>query len=284
MATYDEAMTTSRVVTLFLLLVMAILTAGFIFMNRTVLRGETSFDFGVVAVDPEGTIIGHTFELVNESGQPLTIDQIKPSCSCVSARAASREIPPGGTVMIHATLQLTESSRKNERIHVLFESVGNRRLHLKAQGRRRMPLFISTAHASLDDAGRGVVPLQLELWNDDDTPCVHFQRGLPIEVTIDEWKRIKPRNTKTGHPALWRTTVSIDASVVAPSDDQVITFYPCFEENTEPFNIPLRWMHPAAPPTGAPPASTPQASIPQEVTPVESPADPATTRPASGTP
>jgi hypothetical protein len=58
---------------------------------------ETEFNFGKI---PQGKPVYHNFAVVNNSSQPLKIDNIQASCGCTTPEWSRDAIAPGATAQI----------------------------------------------------------------------------------------------------------------------------------------------------------------------------------------
>jgi hypothetical protein len=80
--------------------------------TTTSLPYVASYDFGSI-YQGETKPIRHDFVLRNNTNQPVTIDQIKPTCGCTTAildtvgSDESATVPPGATVTIHVAVDPT---------------------------------------------------------------------------------------------------------------------------------------------------------------------------------
>ena len=75
------------------------------------------FDFGQV---DQGMTVDHVFRLVNQGTEPLTLEQVQPSCGCTVAVTSATIIPPGqsGELTIQLdTLKLAGHTTKTVAIH-----------------------------------------------------------------------------------------------------------------------------------------------------------------------
>lgn len=78
-----------------------------------------SRDFGSV---PRGPVISHPFRIVNNTGQPVHINNVRVSCGCVTARALKNYLKPGEETAVFA--QMDTSRFENSRtvtIYVTFD-------------------------------------------------------------------------------------------------------------------------------------------------------------------
>ncbi len=74
---------------------------------------EKVHNFGVLYVEDHKTV-DHRFTLQNAGDQPLLIRDIKTSCGCTQAEISSREIPPGETATLDASLQSRNRQGKEQ--------------------------------------------------------------------------------------------------------------------------------------------------------------------------
>ena len=75
-------------------------------------------DFGTV---PRGPTLVHYFRLTNNTDQPLVIGNVRVSCGCVTASAASAQVPPGKTTAITAQMDTRRfTGSKTVTIYVQF--------------------------------------------------------------------------------------------------------------------------------------------------------------------
>src|SRR5262245_11074618 len=62
---------------------------------------QLSRDFGSV---PRGTIQTHAFRVVNKTGTPVHIANVRASCGCVTARALQHDLAPGQETSVYVTM------------------------------------------------------------------------------------------------------------------------------------------------------------------------------------
>lgn len=74
---------------------------------------EKVHDFGVLYVEDHKTV-DHRFTLQNAGDEPLLIRDIKTSCGCTQAEISRREIPPGETATLDASLQSRNRQGKEQ--------------------------------------------------------------------------------------------------------------------------------------------------------------------------
>ncbi len=77
---------------------------------------EKIHDFGTLYVEDQKTV-DHRFTLSNAGDEPLVIRDIKTSCGCTQAAISRREIPPGESASLDASLQSRNRDGK-ERIRI----------------------------------------------------------------------------------------------------------------------------------------------------------------------
>jgi hypothetical protein len=58
---------------------------------------QTEFDFGKI---PQGKPVFHNFEIVNNSSEPLTLQNVQASCGCTTPEWSKDPIAPGATAII----------------------------------------------------------------------------------------------------------------------------------------------------------------------------------------
>jgi hypothetical protein len=96
---------------------------------------ELSKDFGSV---PRGPTLRHPFHVVNNTGSPLNISNVRVSCGCVSATALKGYLRPGEDTYVVAYMDTTRfTGLKSVTIYVTFDrpSFEEVRLWVQANGR-----------------------------------------------------------------------------------------------------------------------------------------------------
>ena len=90
----------------------------YVTVGRPLLSGEHDHDFGIVEVAGSGQAVSvsHTFVLSNRTGKPVTIQDIKTSCSCSVASLSTETVEPGGTIEIKAQLSMNQDGRKRAKV------------------------------------------------------------------------------------------------------------------------------------------------------------------------
>src|SRR5262249_38855322 len=96
---------------------------------------ELTKDFGSV---PRGPAVSHPFRLTNNTGQQVHIRGVRVSCGCTSASAEDRDVAPGKSTVINATMDTRRFiGFKQVTIYVTFDEpqYDEVRLIVRANGR-----------------------------------------------------------------------------------------------------------------------------------------------------
>ena len=103
---------------------------------RGPLAGDTSHDFGVVAITADRTDVTHTFHLTNRTDHTVRIERIVPDCGCVQFTPGSAVVEPGQSVDLPATMSVYSDGVKRVDVRLLLGDSGVQHMHLTATGRR----------------------------------------------------------------------------------------------------------------------------------------------------
>jgi hypothetical protein len=74
----------------------------------------------------EGTVIEHTFKVMNQGDGLLKVRDVKPTCGC-SVANFDRAVPPGGEGKIYVKTKKVQKGRKRDRIRVYTNDPANSR-------------------------------------------------------------------------------------------------------------------------------------------------------------
>ncbi|HWY87171.1 MAG TPA: DUF1573 domain-containing protein [Gemmataceae bacterium] len=102
---------------------------------------ELSKDFGSV---PHGTVAVHHFRLVNNTGSPVRITNVRVSCGCTSARALQTNLVPGQETSILAQMDTRRFyGTKTVTIYVQYDQPSFEEVRLSVQANSRDDLAYS---------------------------------------------------------------------------------------------------------------------------------------------
>lgn len=214
-------------------------------LGRPGLAGLASHDFGIVRFQDEHDAAQHTFELVNRTGEPIRIVEVKPSCACLEPdpQLSAEVIQPGETLRVDTWMTFEKSERKDETVTLIMEGRGARVLRLRAHARRRNQLQPVGGGAVLLDVVNPThlkLPIDVEVWEEDGAePQLELSGPPSVTLSFDEWKMIREANPARGWPETWRAIVHVD-----PGDGQI----PVGEILTVALNERQKLEIPLAPP------------------------------------
>ena len=113
-------------------------------------------DFGPVQ---RGPAVSHPFRLTNNTGQPIHIAGVRVSCGCTSASAAERDVPPGKSTVINATMDTRRFiGHKQVTIYVTLDQPQWEEVRLVVRANGRDDLNLTPESFALGQAKRGTSP------------------------------------------------------------------------------------------------------------------------------
>lgn len=189
-----------------LAIVVSVATGGWWYMakGRFAFAGDTTHDFGQVAVLGRSVAVEHTFVLRNRRSVPVTIITAKASCGCTDIVPPSEPIEPGETIELPVTLNLSAAGHKGASIQLLLDDDTTQMLFVEAVGIRRERLTISTKRLALVRDEPMPLTITYELQDPDATPP-DPQAAAPdgVEVEFKGWELMTEADRK-GRAAKWR--------------------------------------------------------------------------------
>src|SRR6202795_2178824 len=118
---------------------------------------ELSKDFGSV---PHGTVAVHPFRLVNNTGSPVRITNVRVSCGCTNARALQSYLAPGQETAILAQMDTRRFyNTKNVTIFVQFDQPHFEEVRLWVQANSRDDVAFSSDGIAFGKVKRGGSPV-----------------------------------------------------------------------------------------------------------------------------
>jgi hypothetical protein len=199
-----------RLILIILLAAVALLSAGayayWFFLIRGPLAGDTSHDFGEVALRGGRNIqVAHTFHLTNRLDEPLTIKGVRADCGCVTLRDLQLTLESGESFDLPVTFQTTAGPR-SALIHIIFDDGRTQTLSVKAVGRPQSQLTIAVPAIALREDGTAEFEFAAHIYATHDEPAqpaiatshealsaeflgwqLHY-RSKHVAVTPDAWK------------------------------------------------------------------------------------------------
>jgi Protein of unknown function (DUF1573) len=113
-------------------------------------------DFGPVQ---RGPAVSHPFRLTNTTGQHIHIAGVRVSCGCTSASAAERDVPPGKSTVINATMDTRRFiGHKQVTIYVTLDQPQWEEVRLVVRANGRDDLSLTPESFALGQARRGTTP------------------------------------------------------------------------------------------------------------------------------
>ncbi len=114
---------------------------------------ELSKDFGSV---PHGTVAVHPFRLVNNTGSPVRITNVRVSCGCTAARALQTYLAPGQETAIVAQMDTRRFyNTKSVTIYVQFDQPRFEEVRLWVQANSRDDVVFTPESLNLGKIKRG---------------------------------------------------------------------------------------------------------------------------------
>lgn len=178
----------SVVVIVCLLVITLILSYSLGFFGSS-LKGEKSFDFGVVSIERPHTVLEHTFLLTNSSGHTLKLKSAVPSCGCTTADWPTEAVPDGEVLAVPVTLKLQRSRYRSSKVRLVFETGEVVVLHIEGAGRfvQRMRSLPPTIKV-VDGMEEGTISvLSVEWFELSKPPMPTFIPPDNVIVETDSW-------------------------------------------------------------------------------------------------
>jgi hypothetical protein len=120
------------------------------------LFSELSKDFGSV---PRGPTLTHYFRVLNNTGKPVNISNVRVSCGCTSAAALQSSLQPGEETAIVARMDTTRFiGPRSVTIYVQFDKPEFEEVRLWIQANGRNDFALSPDSFSFGSIKRGVAP------------------------------------------------------------------------------------------------------------------------------
>jgi hypothetical protein len=117
---------------------------------------ELSKDFGSV---PRGPMLQHPFRVVNKTGQPVSISNVRVSCGCTTASALKTYLQPGEETAILARMDTTKfTAVKTVTIYVTFDRPSFEEVRLWVQANGRNDFSLSPEGLAYGTQKRGATP------------------------------------------------------------------------------------------------------------------------------
>jgi hypothetical protein len=121
-------------------------------------------DFGVV---PQGQTLTHSFPIVNRTGKPIHVADVRVSCGCTAARALQNDLAPGSKSAILAQMDTRRfAGKKTVTIFVRFDCPQCEETRLSVTANSRKDITVSPESLSFGRVQRGsspTVPLAVEV-------------------------------------------------------------------------------------------------------------------------
>ena len=198
-----------RTIHIVLVSVVALLIVGFILLLLTMftspLRGEKSFDFGIVPIERPNAVLEHTFHLINTTDHTLQLADAIPTCGCTTTDWPDTPILVGEELLIPVHLKLQRSRYRSSNVRLEFETGEIVVLSIEGTGRFIQPLQCLPPSPSLVDGNNEGTRCILNLeWFED---CAPTQPTivLPdnVRVDVDAWTLSKKGDIHRGTPDNW---------------------------------------------------------------------------------
>jgi hypothetical protein len=181
------------------------------------LRGEKSFDFGIVPIERPQSILKHTFHLTNTTNHTLQLTDVIPTCGCTTTDWPTEPVLAGEELRIPVHLKLQKSRYRSSNVRLEFETGEVVTLHIAGTGRftqplRCLPPSISVVKES-EEGTSGV--LNLEWFEESTPPQPTFTTPEHVRIDCDNWKLSKKGDPHRGTPDNWtiQMHVYLDADV-----------------------------------------------------------------------
>jgi len=114
---------------------------------------ELSRDFGSV---PRGQVLTHPFRLVNNTGSPVRITNVRVSCGCTSARVLQSYLAPGQETAVVAQMDTRRFyNTKNVTIYVTFDQPRFEEVRLWVQANSRDDVSFTPDNIAIGRIKRG---------------------------------------------------------------------------------------------------------------------------------
>ncbi len=169
------------------------------------LRGEKSFDFGIVPIERPDSVFEHTFLLTNESGHILQLKSAVPSCGCTTANWPTQPVLDGEVLAVPITLKLQQSRYRSSKVRLVFDTGEVVVLHIEGTGRfvQRMQSLPPTIKIvdGMAEGTRSVLSLEWFELSTPPLPTIIAPENVVVET--DEWILGKAGDSHKLTPHVW---------------------------------------------------------------------------------
>jgi len=203
-----------------LLVVSAVVLLSYLFSSP--LKGEKSFDFGVVPIERPETVVEHTFRLTNSTDHALQLVDATPTCGCTTSDWPDEPVEPGGEFVAPVHLKLERSQFRGSRIRLEFATGEVVFLEISGTGRFIQPMETFPPKIPIvngyEKGTRAL--LTLEWFKVSTPPMPTFTTPEHVRVVPDCWVLSKEGNYSRGIPDKWtlQMRVFLDSDLIIGSD------------------------------------------------------------------
>lgn len=189
------------------------------------LKGEKTFDFGVVPIERPDTILEHTFLLTNVTDHSLRLVDATPTCGCTTTDWPDEPVLPNGEFVVPVHLKLKQSRFRGSRIRLEFETGEVVVLKISGTGRFKQPLqSLPPTIPIVNGYEKGTrALLTLEWFKVSTPPMPTFNPPENVRIVPQQWVLSKEGSYREGIPDKWtlQMVVFLDSDLIIGSDLRV---------------------------------------------------------------
>ncbi len=203
------------------------------------LRGMRHHDFGLVEFETPPHRLHHTFELVNESSEPIQIVKTRSTCGCTQAVVSGEIVQPGNILEIPVSLRLDRSGDKEGVVTMYLNNGGAFDVSVKARGRPTKTLRLAPDAVRLRPP-LGIASTKLRMESPETPAMPTVEAPQELTVSVAPWKQIGFGDEEIGQIASWMAPVTIKAEGVwPPGGSEVFLRFPDGNELVITVNPPV---------------------------------------------
>ncbi len=192
-------------------------------LGRPLLEGETTHEFGVVLLEGPITEVTHVFELVNNTDEIIHIKDLKSTCKCTTPALEDRQILPGKTMTLTATLEVRDSGLQKAGINLLLGDDRVQTLFVSAVGRRKNPLNYQGRYIELRMGLPSNLPIECETYDGKtEPPPLRVRTPEGVSATFKRWKLTELYEPEWQDPAVWEAELIVTRNKLELSPDDTV--------------------------------------------------------------
>ncbi len=176
----------------------------------SLLSGTSSYDFGLVELKGNPTVVRHTFHLTNDHQDQaaLKIAKVNSSCGCTVGKPSKESITAGDAVDVETSLQLFVPGKKTESVWLVLRRDDEEVLHkltVSARGvavREWFAVMNRTNGLRAESDTAAIIVLRPTGESPGDLPTVVCSNA-EVDCVVDAWTKVTRGDAASSIPARW---------------------------------------------------------------------------------